>query len=311
MASITPAEAALLSVPEVPGRYFLDCRPTDQLFDLLPFKAIAGHELRLNVVNASGTGLALFADPETAGSALNSSMPTITSRTTELKRIAAEMPVSSIIPNIYGSHRDSVQAQISLKVDAVRDKFKQLLIEGSVANAGEFDGLRVFATASGNSIGADSGAANGGTVAKGEIEELLVMVRPRRAGLNTVLAMNSEAYSHLARNNYQDFEYATHPLLGTVPVLAGAPVLIDDFIPVTETKGTSNDTTSIYAIVLGNDEGVGGIYPASAQAQPIQVRGPVVKESTDTMWYHVSWDVAVAFYNKCAVARLSGVKQSN
>jgi len=148
-------------------------------------------------------------------------------------------------------------------------------------------------------------------VQKGEIEKLAGMVKPRRAGLNTVLVMNANAYVHIRRNNYTDVEYANHPAVGTVPVIAGAPVLIDDFILNTETQGASTDCTSIYALVLGVEEGVCAIYPASAGDQPIQVRGPVWKESTDSLWYHVSWDVGLAFYNKCSVARLSGVKQAS
>ena len=36
MSSITTTQAAGFSIGSIPGRYFLDQRPTDQLFDILP-----------------------------------------------------------------------------------------------------------------------------------------------------------------------------------------------------------------------------------------------------------------------------------
>jgi len=312
MPSITTTQAAYLSVPDVAPSYVLDKRPTDQLFEVLPFKPIAGHELRLSAVDASSGGLSALADAEAAGAAIDSTMPAITERLFSLKRISAEMPVASVIPGIYGTHRDIVQALLQLKVNAVRDHFKQLVIQGDSSVASEeFDGLKKLASSYSQQFGANNSAANGDTVQKGEIEELLNLLNPRPRTNNVYLVMHSKAYKHLVKNNYADVEFVQHALLGTVPVIAGAPVLVDNFIPITETQGTSNDCTSIYGVVLGDEVGLCGIYPASAVGQPIQVRGPVVKEATDTMWFHVSWDVGLACYGKGAVGRLYGVKQAN
>jgi len=125
------------------------------------------------------------------------------------------------------------------------------------------------------------------------------------------LAMNAKAYMHLLKNNYTETEYFNHPVLGTVPAIAGVPIVLDNFIALDETKGTSNTTTSIYAVMVGQDKGLCGIYAAADEGQPIQVRGPVVKEGDDTQWYHVSWNVGLALYNQCAVARMYGVEWGN
>jgi hypothetical protein len=312
MSSITTTQAAYLSVPDVAPSYVLDQRPTDQLFEVLPFKPIAGHELSLSTVDASSQGLSALADAEAAGASIVSTMPTITERTFALKRISAEMPVDSMIPGLYGGHRDIVQALLQLKVNAVRDHFKLLLIQGDTSSATEeFNGLKKLASSYSQEFGANGTATDGGTVQAGEIEELLNMLNPRPRTNNVYLVMHAKAYKHLVKNNYADVEFVQHALLGTVPVIAGAPVLVDNFISIAETQGASNDCTSIYAVVLGDEVGLVGIYPASAVGQPIQVRGPVVKESTDTMWFHVSWDVGLACYGKGAVARLYGVKQAN
>ena len=311
MSSITTTQAAQLSVASIPGRYYLDQRPTDQLYDILPFIAIEGHELVLNIVDASGStlpGMADFADAETAGGAIVTTMPTITTRTSPLKRVSAEMPVDSIIPGKYGSHRDIVAGLLNLKVEAVRDHVRYLIVRGdSSVNVDEFDGLAKIAADNSQEITANAGA--GGTVAAGELEKLLTYVNPRPSNENVFFVMHAKAYEHLVRNNYTDFEFMETPVLGRLPAFAGVPVLINNYIPTDEDPTSAG--TSIYAVCIGEDEGLCGIFPSSSEGGEIQIRGPIVKESTDTMWYHVSWDVGLAVYNAGAVARLKQVVYAN
>ena len=160
-------------------------------------------------------------------------------------------------------------------------------------------------------MGAANGATDGGTVAKGEMEDLLALIKPRKPDGSTYFVMHSKAFMHLLKNNYDYVEYSDHPTLGSVPAFAGVPVLIDEFIPTNEVQGASSDCTSIYATRLGKDVGLCGIYPAVDEQQPIQVRGPVVKEGSDAQWYHVSWNAGIAVYNTCSIARMFGVKWSN
>jgi len=148
-------------------------------------------------------------------------------------------------------------------------------------------------------------------VAKGEIEAIVSALNPRVSSENTYLVMHSDAYKHLVKNNYTDVEYVEHDLLGTLPSIIGVPILIDNHISTTETQGSSTDCTSIYAVMIGEDNGVCGIYPGTHQGQEIQVRGPIVKEATDTMWFHVSWDVGFAVFNSGGIYRLKGVKHTN
>lgn len=315
MSSITTSEAANLSISAVRGRYYVNFRPTDHLFDILPFVTVEGHELKLSTVPsgsvASDPGLSQYATATTAGGSLNSTMPTVTALTFAVERMTAELPINSAIPGVYGSHADITQALVELKVNAVRDLYKKLLARGDSTTAGEFDGLKKLASDYTQELGANASNANGGTVQAGEIEELLTMLDPRSPSQNCYLVMNARAYKHLVKNNYTDVEYVTHEVLGTIPAIAGVPILIDNYLPLDETKGSGTDLTSIYAVMLGEDIGLAGITAASAGGDPIQVRGPVVKEGSDLMWYHVSWDAGLACYNKGAIARLNGVAHGN
>ncbi len=312
MASITPTQAGLFSGPSIPDQYFYDCRPTDQFFDILEFEPIAGKELQINVIDASNLGLSPFAGAVAAGGVLNSTMPSVTSRTYGIKRIAAEMPVDSSLLSKFGSQNDLLAALLQVKVNAVRDEFKRLLIRGnSGSDPDEFDGLETLSNNFGNVTGADGGGANGGDVLKGEMELLAAFLNPRKADGNAYFVMHAKAYMHLLKNNYTDTEYFDHPVLGTVPAIAGVAVVLDNFIPLDEVKGTNSNTTSIYAAMVGKNVGISGIYAAADEGQPIQVRGPVVKDGNDTQWYHVSWNAGLAAYDKCAIARMNGVAWQN
>lgn len=310
MASITPTEAGYLSTAQISDRFHYDCRPTDQLFQVLPFIPIEGDSLKLGVISAALTGLSSYAGAVEAGGAVITSMPSITTRSFAPAYIAGQLQINISTIGIYGNRADIVQACLNVKVDAVRDNFKTMLIEGSGAS-GQFSGIRALCTSYSQVFGADNGNANGGTVAKGEVEKLLGYLHPRVTNRNTFLVMHPNAYRHLLKNNYQYEEWVEQEQIGTVPVFAGIPVLLDEFIPVSETVGASNDCTSIYAVMIGKDVGLVGIYPSSAQGREIQVRGPVVKDVTDEMWYQVSWDAGIAVYNKCSIARMNGVKWSN
>jgi hypothetical protein len=126
-------------------------------------------------------------------------------------------------------------------------------------------------------------------------------------GGDAYFVMHAKAYRHLARNNYPDAEYVRLDPVGWAPAIAGVPVLIDNFIP-TDVGG---DTTSIYAVVVGEDKGLCGISPSADRGGEIAVKGPFVKATSDAIWYHVSWNVGLALYNKGALARMNGVQYGN
>lgn len=324
MSSITNAEAADFSVGAIPGKYFLDKRPTSQLFRLLPFVPISGHALTFQGVKAGEGPLALpwlglnFAGTSDGADPLDSDVPAPMGVTFEIKRLGAEIQMDGLVSTIYGSVNDIVHELIRVKVEAVRDLFKTLVIRGDPStNADEFGGLKWMTGPGGpftmlapvpQTIQANAGA--GGTVLAGEIESLLSLINPRLGPDSCYLVMHAKAYEHLRRHNYPDVEYFLDPDLGPVPTISGVSVLIDNYIPTNETY-MAKTTTSVYAVVIGEDQGLCGIYPAANEHNDIQVRGPYVKEARDREYYHVTWDVGLACFNSGAVARLEGVEFGN
>lgn len=313
MASLSVAEAANFSPREIPPRFYLDQQPTSQPFEMLPFVPVAGHHLHLSYVEAGTlTGDVLQpalmnnADAEAAGAAINATMPGILTAIFPIRRISAEMPVDGIITELYGADESLLKALIDVKIEAVRDRFKQLMITGTGADP-QFRGIDALAAMNNRFFVANNGV--GGSVLAGEMEKLLGLLDPRAAGSDVYFVMHAKTYRHIVRNNYPDAEYMQIDPVGWVPVVAGAPVLVDNFIPTD--VGPGSDTTSIYAVVLGEDKGLCGISPNADRGGEIVVKGPYVKAASDAMWFHVSWNVGLALYNRGALARMSGVQYGN
>jgi len=305
MAAVPETQIQLLSRQEV-AEVVLDKALTNQLFRILPFVPIEGYELKLAGVDAS-ISLEGLADVETEGGSLNSTAPTLVSRTFLLSRLSAVLEVNTITQDKYSDKSNVLQTLIDLKSRGIRDLFCRLLYAGDVANAGEFDGLKNHCSVYSQLMSASGGA--GGTVDRGELEQLRSMVQVDQPAAEVYLVMHAKAYKHLLTVNYSDVEFVAHPVLGTLPSLGGIPILIDNFISTSE--GAGSDETTIYCIALGRGVGLTGITPASLHGEEIRVRGPITSDSAGVMSYQISWDVGIAVWNKGGIAAMSAVKYGN
>jgi len=305
MSAITEAETLLLSRSDV-AEVVIDKAPTNQLFRILPFVPIEGHELQIAGVDATAS-LSSLAGVETAGSTLDATPVALTSRTYGLSRISGILEINTISQDKYSAKNDVLQTLLDLKARGVRDRFCELLYAGDVATSGEFDGLKELASDYGQSVSANAGA--GGTVDPGELELLRSKVQVDQPTSEIFFVMHALAYKHLLTVNYSDVEFVMHPVLGTVPALAGVPVLIDNFIATDE--GTGSDETTIYCLALGRGVGLTGITPSGVSGQEIRVRGPITSATQGLMTYHVSWDVGIAIWNRVGIATLDKVVHGN
>jgi len=305
MTAVLEANIQFLSRSDV-AEVVIDKAPTNQLFRVLPFVPIDGHELRLAGIDASNS-LSFLATIETEGSTLNAAAPVLASRTYSLSRIAGILEINTITQDKYSEKNNVLQTLVDLKARGVRDRFCELLYAGDATTSGEFDGLQVLARDYGQMLTADNGS--GGTVRPGELELLRSMVQVDQPTAEIYFVMHAIAYKHLLTVSYSDIEFVMHPVLGSIPALAGVPILIDNFIATDEGVGT--DETTIYCVALGRGVGISGITPSGTGGQEIRVRGPITSATEGKMTYHVSWDVGIAAWNKGGVASLEKVKHGN
>jgi hypothetical protein len=308
MSAVTESQIQFLSQKAI-SQLVLDRAPRNEFARILPFVPIEGYELQIGGIDAAGS-LASYAQVETEGSSIVTTVPTITSRTFKLARLSSILEVYTITQDKYDNVSSILQTLTEIKVRAVKDLFHTKLYTGDAATAGEFDGLVKLADSYSQVFGADNGNVNGGTVKKGELEKLRASVQDSTPGAEVVFVMNARAYQHLLAVNYSDVEFINHPVLGMIPALAGVPVVIDNFISTAETLGSGSNLTSIYCVCLGKN-GVSGLVPSGKGNREIRVRGPITSATAGVMTYQISWDVGIAAWNKAGFARMRGVAWQN
>lgn len=305
--STTKTEAGYFSNAAKACGVALSARIQDQVFGLLPFKYIEGHQLDIAKVDASGISGYATVIPDTGGSPALT-FPDVGTFQIPLTHFAAILEVDSLVVDQYGSHRDILRPLIDIKVAAIVDLFRNRLVNGEGA-AGEFSGLVELASTYANTVGADGDAANGGPVQAGEIEAMLAMLAPQHGLKNRYLVMNSQTLNSLRSGAYQnDVYFIEHPQEGPLPAIAGVPVLVNNHIRMDQIKGASANLTSIFGIILEPDTGVFGILPCTNRGQEVRVLGPFLKEGSEILTFHLQMQAGVGLGNEDTVAALDGVQ---
>ncbi len=82
----------------------------------------------------------------------------------------------------------------------------------------------------------------------------------------------------------------------------GIPIVVDDFVPDTETLGTGTALSSIYALKLGQGVGVMGLEHGRVQIERV---GEL--ETKDATRNRIKWYASIALFSELGVARLRGI----
>lgn len=271
----------------------------DELFALMPFKTING---KAYVYNRESTlSEADFLSPYDV---VNEGAATFETITTQLRILAGDVDMDKFILSTESDHNDQLAIQLASKSKGLARAFRRALVQGdSAANAKSFDGIAKLVPAGQTLIAGVNGAA----VTFSMLDELrdtvklgadmLMMRRPTWRAIKALLR------SSPGGNVATDFMI---PNFGKpVPAFDGLPVVLNDFIPDTETTGTNNNTTSIYALKLDEVNGLHGIVGGSAAG--IQVENIGTVQNKDAIRYRVKWYVGLALKGTQAVGRLTGV----
>jgi hypothetical protein len=248
MASVSRAQALLLSHPQVLGSYLAE-NNTDQLLVRLPKVPVRGDSYQCSKINALAT-----ADFVSAGGATDASATTYVTpaRKFELRRIAAKVEVSTDVAQNVSLINDVFQQQIEAKQIAIWNKVGDRLIYGTNADP-QPAGLEVFAAEHPNGVINGGGAG----LSLAHLDDMISKIRPWGGRTPRYFVMNRSQYvkvGQLARA--AGFQLATmpDPILGE-PLLhfQGIPILVSDWI--TNEEDVPNLRTSVYLVVLGTREG--------------------------------------------------------
>jgi HK97 family phage major capsid protein len=261
----------------------------------LPFVQVTGNSLRYNQEATIG-GVDFYAVGDTwAESAL-----TVTEQVANLAILGGDADVDAFLQQTYSNPNDLRALVVAAKAKALANTFNDTFFNGdSGVDPKQFDGIKkLSAGARTTSKGAD-----GATLQLDHLDELIDMVKP---GLPHALFMSKRTrrkLSSLRRASGSVLETGTDSFGRRVLTYDGIPVEVDDHISDTETKGASNDCSSIYAVQFGFQTGLCGLENGGIQVQPLGAL-----ETKDAWRTRIKWYAGLALFRDAALARLEGVR---
>jgi hypothetical protein len=295
------ADADLLSNNQLVAGVIDQIIERDDLFAVLPFVGVNGKAYVYNRENALPT--ADFLDPNDT---VNEGAATFTEVVTKLRILAGDVDVDKFLQGTESDTNDQMAIQIAKKAKGLGRVFHQTLATGdSGVNAKAFDGLAVLAAAAPGSQTVDAGT-NGAALTLTMLDQLLDAV-PNGADAIVMRRGTIRAFRALLRATYgtdavmQMLENFGRPML----THNGIPILMNEFLPGTETQGTSNVCCSIYALRLNEVDGLHGIYGGGNAGIVVENIGTV--QNKDATRIRLKWYTGLALKSTRSIARLQGV----
>ncbi|MFK0072666.1 major capsid protein [Arthrobacter woluwensis] len=264
--AITLVEAAKLSQNQLQKGVLETFIQTSPLLDRIPFMEIEGNAF---AYNEEGTlpGVEFRA----VNGSYSESTGTVNQKTETLTILGGDADVDTFIQKTRSNFNDQRAVQTAMKVKAASYKYQDTFINGDVAvDANSFDGLKKrlvgaqVLTAPGAN-GSPVFGANSDTEAFWAAMDDLIAAVPGLDGTNGAIYAPTKLLGKIrsAGRRAGGTEIVKEDLTGKrvlqwngIPVLElGTTAAGVDILPLTETKGSSNATGSIYAVRFGQNEG--------------------------------------------------------
>ena len=322
MPTVTLAESAKLAQNELVAGIIESIVTVNRMFELLPFDGIDGNALAYNRENALGPVATVgIGDTDgvigsTAASGTNlaerqaaKDAATFTQVTSTLTTIMGDAEVNGLIQATRSNDgNDQTATQIASKAKSAGRKYQDMLINGDGTNF-TFPGLLALVPAS-QTVPATGGS--GDALSFGVMDNLmdLVVDMDGQVDFFTMHARTIRSYNALLRGlgGASIGDVAELPSGETVPAYRGVPIFRNDWIPINQTTGGSNSTTTFFA---GNfddgsrSHGISGLTAATqAGISVVDVGESHVKD--DRIW-RVKWYAGLALFSELGLAAASGI----
>lgn len=304
MASVTLAESAKLAQNQLVAGVIENTITVNQMFEVIPFDGITGNALAYNRENALGDVQMGTVDTDITAKAA----ATFTQVTSSLTTIIGDAEVNSLVKATRSSDgNDQVAVQIGSKAKSVGRQYQNLFINGT-GSSNEFSGLLTLCAA-GQTLTA---GANGASLTLEMMDELLDKVLDKDGQVDWITMHSGlrRKYHSLLRagggNNAEDFY--TLPSGKQVIAYRGTPIFRNDWIPTTQTQGSSSVCTTMLA---GNwDDGsrtVGIAGLTAEQDAGISVTPGGIMEGKDNEFWRVRFHCGLAVFSEKGLAMTKGL----
>ena len=262
----------------------------------LPFIEIVGNGLTYNREK-----LAASAGFYSVGDTWSEDTPTFTQITTALTILGGDADIDNYIARTRNNVQDIEAAVVALKAKSVQQKFDDTFINGDTSSdAKSFDGLDELCAA-GQTV---SMGTNGATLTLDKLDELIDTVRGGKPEMLLMSRRSRRTLNKLARAAGGGVvEHDRDEFGRMVAFYDGIPIGVNDHIADDDTTGTSEDTSTVYALQFGEGAVAGLTAPGGLTIERVGAL-----ETKDATRVRVKWYVSVALFNELKLAKLSGVR---
>jgi hypothetical protein len=307
MASVTLAESAKLSLDDLVAGVIMNVITVNELFEALPFDGIEGNSLAYNRENVLGD--VMMAGVGTAITAKNAA--TFTKINSGLTTIIGDAEVNGLIQATRsGEGNDQTAVQVASKAKSCGRKFQDQMINGD-GTGDNMTGMLALVSA-GQKVAAGNAAVNGAVLSFADLDALLDLVTDKDGQVDYIM-MNSRtrrAYLALLRSlgGTSPADIYTMPSGKTLPAYRGIPIFRNDYIPITQTVGTSTNCTTIFAGTLDDGSRTHGMAGLTASKEAgMQIKYVGEKETADESITRITWYCGLALFSDKGLAAITGV----
>jgi hypothetical protein len=313
--ALLKAEAGKLSQNQLVQGVVEEIIEKDPMFSLLPFTRVNGKAFVYNREDVGaqnnvtlGAGLPGFIAVD--GTITEGAVP-FKSITSLLRILAGDVAVDKFLQETQGDTNDQMGTQIAAKAKALGRLYHDGLVNGDASiNAGvAFDGLKALSTnADANASQTISAAGgNGGALTFSLLDNLLDLV-PN--GADAIVMRRGTLRAFRAALRLQGGSTGSEVIMNDFgqPQIAhnGTPIIINDFLPANEVKGTSGAVcASVYAVRLNEVDGLHGLYGGANAG--IRVENVGTHQTKDADIVRLKWYAGLVLKSSKSLARLEGV----
>jgi len=307
MASVTLAESAKLAQDELVAGVIENVITVNELYEMLPFDGIDGNALAYNRENVLG-------DVQMAGvgSTITAKNPaTFTHVTSTLTTIIGDAEVNGLIQATRsGDGNDQKAVQVASKAKSCGRKYQDQMINGD-GTGNEMIGMFGL-VASGQTIEANNGATNGAPLSFEDLDALIDLVTDKDGQVDYLMMHSRTRRKYLALlralGGTSPGDIYTMASGRQVPAYRGIPIFRNDWIPITQTQGSAENASSVFAGTFDDGSRTHGIAGLTAeQAAGMRVKDVGEKEDADESITRVVWYCGLALFSEKGLAVLKGV----
>lgn len=321
MPTVTLAEASKLTQDQLIAGLIQNIITVNQMYMFLPFESISSNAVSYNRENVlGGTAFVGIGDTDgvigpTASAGTNlanrqaaKNPTTFTKVTSSLVSLIGDAEVNGFVQSTTSGFSDQAGIQIAGKVKHAGRLYQDCMINGTGSD-NTFPGLLAMTPGSQQ---VDTGT-NGALLSFDILDQLKDLVLDKDGQVDYIAANRRTIRSYKALVRAAPGTSMTEVVRMTdgasIITYDGIPMLANDYIPINQSKGTSTNTTTIFAGTFdegGRDKGIAGLTAEKDYGLQVQYVG--VHQTKDEEIYRVKWYCGLALFSEKGIASAPGVR---